>query len=256
MLKRVRYVLLICSRYDAFIMEEDGKIDEKVFNDYVSFNLRYPPQFIHVTSAGEAIAVLGRGKIDLVINMLSISDMDPLELSLQIKKNWPEVPIVILAPVSREMAIRLDSEEMGCIDYVFNWLGSTNVLLPIISLVEDKLNVDEDARHEGVQSILLVESSVRLASVFLRHLYKIILEQSREYMIEGLNEHQKMMQMRGRPKILLATGYEEAVELFEKHKTHLLGVISDVDQYRIENRKSGTFYERLSECWGQTPLSA
>jgi len=243
MQKRVRYVLLICSRYDAFIMEEDGKIDEKVFNDYVSFNLRYPPQFIHVTSAAEAMKVIGKGKVDLVINMLSISDMDPLALSLQIKKGWPEVPIVILAPVSREMAIRLDSEEMGCIDYVFNWLGSTNVLLPIISLVEDKLNVDEDASHEGVQSILLVESSVRLASVFLRHLYKIILEQSREYMIEGLNEHQKMMQMRGRPKILLATGYEEAVELFEKHKTHLLGVISDVDQYRIENRKSGTFNE-------------
>ncbi len=243
MQKRVRYVLLICSRYDAFIMEEDGKIDEKVFNDYVSFNLRYPPQFIHVTSAAEALKALGRGKIDLVINMLSISDMDPFDLSLKIKTDWPEIPIVILAPVSREMAIRLDSEELCCIDYVFNWLGSTNILLPIISLVEDRLNVDEDASHEGVQSILLVESSVRLASVFLRHLYKIILEQSREYMIEGLNEHQKMMQMRGRPKIILATGYEEAVALFEKHKMQLLGVISDIDRYRAENRKNGTFRE-------------
>ncbi|TNF38826.1 MAG: phosphoenolpyruvate synthase, partial [Bacteroidetes bacterium] len=151
MQKRVRYVLLICSRYDAFIMEEDGKIDEKVFNDYVSFNLRYPPQFIHVTSAAEALKALGRGKIDLVINMLSISDMDPFDLSLKIKTDWPEIPIVILAPVSREMAIRLDSEELCCIDYVFNWLGSTNILLPIISLVEDRLNVDEDASHEGVQ---------------------------------------------------------------------------------------------------------
>lgn len=243
MQRRVRYVLLICSRYDAFIMEEDGKIDEKVFNDYVSFNLRYPPQFIHATSAAEAIAILGKKNIDLVVNMLSICDMDPLELSVFIKKGWPGIPIVILAPVSREMSIRLDSEEMKCIDYVFNWLGSTNVLLPIISLVEDNLNIDEDTRVEGVQTILLVESSVRLASLFLRHLFKIILEQSREHMIEGLNEHQKMMQMRGRPKIMLATGYDEAVVLFEKHKDHLLGVISDVDQYRIENRKSGTFTE-------------
>ncbi|MDD3736617.1 MAG: PEP/pyruvate-binding domain-containing protein [Bacteroidales bacterium] len=243
MQRRVRYVLLVCSRYDAFIMEEDGKIDEKVFNDYVSFNLRYPPQFIHVTSAAEALETLGKTRIDLIVNMLSISDMDPLELSLKIKRKWPDIPIVILAPVSREMAIRLDSEEMKSIDYVFNWLGSTNILLPVISLAEDSFNVDEDTRHEGVQSVLLVESSVRLATLFLRHLYRIILEQSREYMIEGLNEHQKMMQMRGRPKILLATGYEEAVALFEKHKTHLLGVISDVEQYRSEKTKSGTFIE-------------
>ncbi len=243
MQRRVRYVLLICSRYDAFIMEEDGKIDEKVFNDYVSFNLRYPPQFIHVTSAADAMTALSRKNIDLVVNMLSICDIDPLDLSVSIKKNWPGIPIVILAPVSREMSIRLGSKELECIDYVFNWLGSTNVLLPIISLVEDKLNIDEDTRVEGVQTILLIESSVRLASLFLRHLYKIILEQSREHMIEGLNEHQKMMQMRGRPKIILATGYDEAVGLFEKHKTHLLGVISDADQYRNENRKSGTFTE-------------
>jgi hypothetical protein len=243
MQKRVRYVLLICSRYDAFIMEEDGKIEEKVFNDYVSFNLRYPPQFIHATSAAEALEYLAGGKIDLVINMLSISDMDPFDLSLKIKKSWPGIPIVILAPVSRETALRLDSGEMSSIDYVFNWLGSTNILLPVISLVEDRLNVDEDAIHEGVQAILLVESSVRLASVFLRHIYTIILEQSRQYMIEGLNEHQKMMQMRGRPKVLLATGYEEAVALFEKHKMQLLGVISDVDQYQNEKRKSGTFMD-------------
>lgn len=253
MQRRVRHVLLICSRYDAFIMEEDGKIDEKVFNDYVSFNLRYPPQFIHVTSAAEAIAVLNRKNIDLVVNMLSICDMDPLDLSVSIKKSWPGIPIVILAPVSREMSIRLDSEELECIDYVFNWLGSTNVLLPIISLVEDKLNIDEDASVEGVQTILLIESSVRLASLFLRHLYKIILEQSREHMIEGLNEHQKMMQMRGRPKIILATGYKEAVALFEKHKTHLLGVISDVDQYRNENRKSGTFMELFRQMRDYDP---
>jgi hypothetical protein len=241
MQKRVRYVLLICSRYDAFIMEEDGKIDEKVFNDYVSFNLRYPPQFVHVTSAKEALDTLAARQIDMVINMLSISDMDPFDLSLLIKKTWPEKPIVILAPVSREIALRLSNEELSCIDYVFNWLGNTNILLPIISLIEDKMNVDEDIRHEGVQSILLVENTVRQASVFLLHLYSIILEQSRQYMIEGLNEHQKMMQMRGRTKILLATGNEQAVELFGKYKTHLLGVVSNIDQYRNEKKKSGTF---------------
>jgi CheY-like chemotaxis protein len=257
MQKRVQYVLLICSRYDAFIMEEGGKIDEKVFNDYVSFNLRYPPRFIHVTSAEQALKELARRQIDLVINMLSISDMDPFELSLKIKNDWPDKPIVILAPVSREIALRLDSEEMACIDFVFNWLGSTNILLPVISLVEDRMNVDEDARHEGVQSILLLESSVRLASVSLRHLYRIILEQSLEYMTEGLNEHQKMMQMRGRPKIILATNTENAIALYEKHKSQLLGVIGGFDIYRNGIKTGNTaeeFFRYIKEQDGDVPV--
>ncbi len=234
MQKRIQYVLLICSRYDAFIMEEDGKIDEKVFNDYVSFNLRYPPQFVHVTSAAEAMDALGKRQIDLIINMLSISDQDPFELSLNIKTRYPDKPIVILAPDSREISLRLRNEDLSCIDYIFNWLGNTDILLPVINLIEDKLNVDEDSKHEGVQSILVVETSVKMSSIHLRHLYKIILEQSREYTIEGLNEHQKMMQMRGRPKILLATDYSVAMHLLEKYKSQLLGVITDVDLNQAE----------------------
>ena len=229
MQKRIRYVLLICSNYDAFIMEEDGKVDEKVFNDYVSFNLRYAPQFIHVESGEQAMNVLDKCHIDLVINMLSINDMNPFELCSDIKRMYPEKPIVILAPDSRDLSLRLNNEDLTQVDYVFNWLGSTNILLPIINLIEDKLNVDEDNTHEGVQSLLLVEDSTKMASIYIRHLYKIILEQFQEYMIEGLNEHQKMMQMRGRPKVLLATNYEDAFDLFNKHKSQLLGIITDVD---------------------------
>jgi hypothetical protein len=173
--------------------------------------------------------LLSRRQIDLIINMLSISDLDPFELSLNIKKLYPEKPIVILAPDSKESSLRLKNEDLSCIDYVFNWLGSTNILFPVINLIEDKLNAEEDNKHEGVQSILLIENSVKSATIYVRHLYKIILEQSRDYMIEGLNEHQKMMQMRGRPKILLATSYSEGLKLFEKHKSQLLGVITDVD---------------------------
>jgi CheY-like chemotaxis protein len=229
MRKRIQFVLLICSKYDAFIMEEDGKIDERIFNDYVSFNIRYPPQFIHVASASEAMELLSRRQIDLIINMLSINDLDPFELCSNIKNLYPEKPIVIVAPDSKEVSLRLKNEDLSCIDYVFTWLGSTNILFPIINLIEDKLNVEEDNKHEGVQSILLIENSVKTATIYLRHLYKIILEQSREYMIEGLNEHQKMMQMRGRPKILLATSYSEGLRLFERHKSQLLGVITDID---------------------------
>jgi len=165
MQKRIRYVLLICSKYDAFIMEEDGKIEEKVFNDYVSFNLRYPPRFVHVTSAEKAMEVLSGRSIDLIINMLNISDLDPFELCHKIKTIYPEKPIVILAPDSKEFSLRLESENLSCIDYVFNWLGSTNILLPIINLIEDKLNVDEDSKYEGVQSLLLIEPTPILVNV-------------------------------------------------------------------------------------------
>lgn len=253
MQKRIQYVLLICSKYDAFIMEEDGKIDEKVFNDYVSFNLRYPPRFIHVESAGQALETLSKRPIDMIINMLSISDMDPFELSCVIKQKYPEKPIVILAPDSREISLRINNEDLSCVDYVFNWLGNTNILLPIINLIEDKLNVDEDNKHEGVQSILLIEDSVKMASVYIRHLYKIILEQSQEYMIEGLNEHQKMMQMRGRPKILLATTYGEALRLFEKHKSQLLGVITDVDIKHDETNSSLTIEDFFKQIKRHDP---
>jgi hypothetical protein len=253
MQKRVQYVLLICSRYDAFIMEEEGKIDEKVFNDYVLFNLRYPPRFVHVTSAVEAMETLGKRQIDLIINMLSISDQDPFELSLNIKKTYPEKPVVILAPDSRDMTLRLNSEDLSSIDNVFIWPGNTDILLPIISLTEDNLNVDEDCKYEGVQSILLVENSYKMASVSLRHLYSIILEQSRTYMTEGLNEHQKMMQMRGRPKILLATSLDQARELFGKHKTRLLGVIADADRKSTTPESTAIMAEFCREIKNHDP---
>ncbi len=240
MQKRIQYVLLICSKYDAFIMEEEGKIDEKVFNDYVSFHLRYPPQFFHVTSGDMALEMLGKRQIDLVINMLSISDMDSFELSERIKTLYPEIPIVVLTPISREISLRLDKTPLKGIDYVFSWTGGTGILLPVIKLIEDKLNIDEDAKYENVQAILLVEDSIRMYSVLLPCLYKIILEQSVEYMIEGLNEHQKMMLMRGRPKIILATSYSQAIDLFEKHKTKLLGVITDVDFKRKNTKQANT----------------
>jgi len=182
-----------------------------------------------VTAAAEAMAALEKRQIDLVINMLSISDQDPFDLSREIKNKYPAKPLVILAPDSREANLRLSSEDLSEIDYVFTWPVNTDIMLPVISLVEDELNVDEDSKYEGVQSILLVESSFKTASSSLHHLYTIILEQSREYMTEGLNEHQKMMQMRGRPKILLAASFTEALQLFAKHKTSLLGVIADAD---------------------------
>jgi len=236
MQKRIYKVLLICSAYDAFLLEEDGRIEEQIFNEYVSLNLRYPPQIIHVKTADKAFEVLENDNIDLVITMLSVGGMDPFMMAKKVKKSYEETPIVVLTPFSREVSIRLSREDTSAIDYIFCWLGNADILLAIIKLIEDAMNVEHDVEEVGVQCILLVEDSVRFYSSYLPLIYRIVFTQSKKFMDEGLNEHQKMMRMRGRPKILLANSYEEAMDLYQKYKDNLLGIISDVS-YEREGKK-------------------
>ncbi|HLN53815.1 MAG TPA: PEP/pyruvate-binding domain-containing protein [Lentimicrobium sp.] len=227
MKRRIYQVLLISSTYDAFMLEEDGRIDESIFMEYVSLSLRYPPQFIKVTSEEEAYEVLNDKNIELVISMLNIESNYSFELAERVKSKFPKIPFVVLTPFSREVSIRLREKNLSAIDYVFSWLGNADILLAIIKLIEDKMNIETDIK-QGVQAILLVEDSIRFYSSYLPNIYKIIYRQSKSYIAEGLNDHQKMIRMRGRPKIVLATNYDEAVKYFEKYRHNLLGIISDV----------------------------
>jgi hypothetical protein len=241
MKKRIYHVLLISSAYDAFILEEDGRIDEQIFDEYVALNLRYPPQFIQVSNEERAFLELREQKIDLVITMLSAEDEDTFGIAKKIKDKYPSIPIVILIPFSRKVTIKLDREDLEPIDYVFSWLGNADLLLAIIKLIEDKMNVEHDVNEVGVQTIILVEDSVRFYSSYLPHIYKIIFKQSQQFMTEGLNEHQQMMRMRGRPKILMARNYEEAIVFYEKYKNNLLGIISDISYKRkgVRDKEAG-----------------
>ena len=241
MQKRIYKVLLICSNYDAFMIEEDGRIDEQIFNEYVSLNLRYPPIFIQANTAEKAFRLLGKGDIDLVITMLSVREIDAFALSNQIKEKFQNIPIVVLTPFSREVRMKIAKENLSAIDYVFCWLGDADLLLAIIKLIEDKMNVEHDVKIVGVQTILLVEDSIRFYSSYLPNMYKIVLKQSQDFMKEGLNEHQRMLRKRGRPKILLATNYNEAIDLYEKYKHNLLGVISDTRYKKdgVEDAEAG-----------------
>lgn len=241
MQRRIHKVLLISSNYDSFMLEEDGRIDEQIFNEYVSLNLRYPPIFVMAHSSEEAFEILKNDNIDLVISMLSIGDRDTFALANEIKSLYPKIPIVVLTHFSREVTIRLEKEDLSAIDYVFCWLGNADILLAIIKLIEDRMNVEYDVDVIGVQTILLVEDSIRYISTYLPNIYKIIFKQSKEYMREALNEHQKMLRMRGRPKILLATNYDHAMELYEKYKYNMLGIISDITYPRkgIKDKLAG-----------------
>jgi len=228
MQKRIHRVLLICSNYDNYMLEEDGRIDEQIFNEYVSLNLRYPPSFIQTDSGDEAMQILDEEPIDLVISMLNFRDKDVFSIARGIKEKFPSTPIVALTYFSREVSLRLQSEDISAVDYIFCWLGDASLLLAIIKLLEDRMNAEHDIDVVGVQAIILVEDSIRYISTYLPNLYKIILKQSRDFQQEALNPHQKMLKMRGRPKILLATNYEDAISLYDKYKYNVLGVISDI----------------------------
>jgi len=257
MRKRIHKVLLICSKYDAFMLEEDGRIDEQIFNEYVALNLRYPPQVIQVSDASEAYKMLIEEDIDLIIEMLSIGEIAPFELARKIKKKYKEIPIVLLTPFSKEVTTKLKKEDTSVFDFIFCWLGNTDILLAIIKLIEDKRNIDADIKSVGVQTIILVENSIRFYSSYLPNIYKIIFKQSRKFMSEGLNEHQKMLRLRGRPKILLATNFEEAIELYEKYKNNILGVISDVRYNRkgVSDKQAGIkLIEKIKKSNKYLPL--
>jgi len=244
MKRRIYHVLLIASKYDAFILEDDGRIDEQIFNEYVALNLRYPPQFIQANSKEEAIAILNDQNIDLIIFMLSAFDEESI---LEIREQKPGIPAVLLTPFSREISLKIHNGKLKGIDHVFSWLGNADILLAIIKLIEDEMNAEYDINVVGVQAIILVEDSVRFYSSYLPTIYKIIYKQSKSFMTEGLNEHQKMLRMRGRPKILLANNFEEAIGYYHKYKNNLLGIISDMSYERggIHDKLAGAKFCEL-----------
>ena len=226
--KRIYNVLLIATKYDSFMLEDDGRVDEQIFNEYTSLSLRYPPRFTQVTTEEEALNELKNRNFELIICMPNMDNRDIFVAASEIKVHYPNIPIVVLTPFSKEVSKRIANEDLSAIDYVFSWLGNSELLLAIIKLIEDKMNAPDDTASVGVQIILLVEDSIRFYSSALPHLYKFVLEQSQMFAKEALNDHQRTLRMRGRPKIKLARNYEEAVRIFDQYRDNMLGIISDM----------------------------
>lgn len=227
MQKRIFNVLLVASYYDAFILEEDGRVEEQIFFEYTSLNLSSPPRVTQVNNLEDAFKELSTKRFDLIIAIPDAEHSQTYEKAKEIKHHYPDIPIVLLTPFAREVSRRLEKEDLSGIDYVFSWLGNTDLLLAIIKLLEDEMNIEEDTKS-GVQIIMLVEDSIRFYSSILPHLYKFVLKQSQIFSTEALNEHEQMLRMRGRPKIKLARSYEEAMEMYKKYANNILGIISDV----------------------------
>ncbi len=228
MQKRIFNVLLVASPYDAFMMEEDGRIEEQLYFEYVALNLSSPPRITQVADTQEAVAAMEAKHFDLAIMMPGIDLSETFSGARRLKNLRPDMPIVVLTPFSKEVSRRLANEDLSAVDYVFSWLGNVDLLLAIIKLLEDRLNADRDINEVGVQMIMLVEDSVRFYSSVLPTVYKNLLKQSYESSTEALNEHEQMLRMRGRPKVMLARDYEEAMDLYRRYGENMLGVISDV----------------------------
>lgn len=227
MTRRIFNVLLIANPYDAFMLEDDGRIDEKLFNEYAALSLRYPPRFTQVSTETEAWDELHRNSFDLIIVMPGTDNSDTFDIARGIKHRFQHIPLVVLTPFSHGITARIEHEDLSDFEYVFCWLGNTDLLLSIIKLIEDKMNLDHDIEEGGVQQIILVEDNIRFYSSVLPELYKFVLQQSMEFATEALNEHQRTLRMRGRPKIVLARTYEEATTLYDRHPNNVLGVITD-----------------------------
>ncbi|MGP1477267.1 MAG: PEP/pyruvate-binding domain-containing protein [Phocaeicola sp.] len=228
MMKRIYNVLLVANSYDAFMLEDDGRIEEKIYNEYMELSLSSPPRFTKVSTEEKALKELEKGMFDFVICMPATDNSNSFDIAHAIHNKYPNVPLVVLTPFSHGITARMMHEDLSIFEYVFCWLGNTDLIVSIIKLIEDKLNLDYDVREIGVQMILLVEDSIRFYSSVLPNLYKFVLQQSQLFATEALNNHQKMLRMRGRSKIVLARNYEEAMALYNKYADNVLGVITDV----------------------------
>ena len=246
MQKRIFNVLLIATPYDAFMMEDDGRVEEQIYFEYVRLNLSSPPRFVQVNDFDTAAQRLSEKQFDLIIAMPGIDISETFEKAKELKRSYPDIPYVVLTPFSREVSRRLENEDFSGVDYVFSWLGNVDLLLAIIKLIEDKKNAENDIIGVGVQLILLVEDSVRFYSSILPTLYKFLLRQSLIFSTEALNEHEQMLRMRGRPKVMLARNYEEAKELYDHFSKNMLGVITDVSFMKdgMKNSQAGVEFAK------------
>ena len=226
---RIHKILLVCCSYDGYILEEDGHIESQINQEYLDLNMSNPPSFTRVSSTREALELLGRDdSFDFILTMYNVGELDVFSFAKIVKERHAQIPVALLTSFSKDIYRRLEEQDRSGLDYIFGWHGNTDLIMAIIKLVEDKMNAEEDITDGGVQAILLVEDSIRFYSTYLPELYKLILLQNTEFLKDAFNEQQQILRKRARPKILLATNYEEAVELYDRYKKNILGVISDV----------------------------
>jgi CheY-like chemotaxis protein len=225
---RVSEILLVSSAYDAFVLEEDGSLSDRLFTEFSELDPYGVPRMTHVTTASAAMLLLYTRRFDMVITVVRVEDTEVSEFSRRIKLGFPDMPVLLLTFDDSDLAHFPGGKPPDTIDHTFLWTGDTRTLVAAVGLTEDSMNVEHDTRAAGVQVILVVEDRLRAYSSFLALLYSALMSQARSLIEEGLNDAHKMMRMRARPKILLANNYDEGLAAFHRHREHVLALISDV----------------------------
>ena len=244
---RIHKILLVCCTYDGYILEEDGHIESQINREYMELNMSNPPSLTRVESTSQALEILSeRNDFDFVLTMYNVGEPNVFDFARKVKQINAQLPVVLLTSFSKEIYRQIDEQKCDAIDNIFCWHGNTDLIIAIIKLMEDKLNAESDILEGGVQAILLVEDSIRFYSTYLPELYRIILLQNSEFLKDAYNEQQQIYRKRARPKVLLATNYDEAMDIYERYKGNMLGVISDVglvmksgDSGQEENPEAG-----------------
>ncbi len=253
MAKKVTEILLVCSPYDAFIMEEEGRLAERIIHEYRGLNLSRPPMLNWVSSAREAMDILEQKKFDLVITMPQVDETDAYELGRQIKSKFPDLPVFLMIQNTNRHLLDRKYTDRRSIDRIYVWFGNSDLLLALIKNLEDRMNVAYDTRRAWVRVIIIVEDSPIYYSSLLPLLYKEIVSQTQAVMEESLNDEHRILRMRARPKILVARTFDEAVELYQKYKPYLLGVFSDSRFPRNEQLDDTAGFKLLSMIREENP---
>jgi hypothetical protein len=255
--RRVNNVLLVTSLYDRYTFIEDGRLSEMLLSEYLELNLRFTPSLQRISTAQEALERLRSESFDLVISMPRVGEMNVREFGAAVHEMAPDLPVVLLASNAREVSSLQQMEGLAGIERVFVWLGDVRLFLAIIKHIEDRQNAWHDARIAGVKSIILIEDSVQFYSSYLPMLYTEMVKQTQALMAKAVNPMQRMVRMRARPKILLATSYEEGAALYERYRNDLLGIILDASFPRdgkLDKRAGHDFVRMARERTPDVPI--
>lgn len=227
---KIREILLVSSIYDNYLFEEDGRLYELIREEYKSLNLSFAPELIHVTTGEEALELLStQNTFDMIITTMHIEDMHVVKFAQMVRQSGFSTPIVLLAYDNRERKELTTNYDTTIFERIFIWNGEYNLLIAIVKYLEDRINVENDTKNIGVQSIILVEDNIKFYSSYLPLIYTEIFKQSQRLLHEGINLTHKFLRMRARPKILLCTNYEEAWSYYEKYQEYVLGIILDIN---------------------------
>lgn len=227
---KVKEILLLATLYDSYSIVREGQFTDTIFGEFLQLNLYTYPRFTSVNTEEEALKAVKAREFELVIIMVGVDKSIPILAADAIYKIKPHIPILLLVNNNGDLRyFQTTATKIESIDRVFVWNGNSNVFLAMIKYIEDKKNVEQDTKTGNVRVILLVEDSIQYYSRYLPMLYTNIMTQTQNLVEDkSADELHKITKLRARPKVILVSNYEEAVQAINKYKKYLLSVISDV----------------------------